>query len=213
METVSLALIIVGLAIIAEVLLMRWRLRQRQSMPPRPSVMPTREEPVDFDPLFAIDRARDARRELNELPPVHAESDEAIAPMTRAARTVIEPEPGDSLPPPVRENKPAPTAAPAAAAEPPRAAVPPQRRAPRVVTDPERMHEFNTVGLSLFMVPANDEHDLAAFDVMLAIVRQLASDLGGEVRDARRSVLTRQAIERLREQLTEWRFKTRAARS
>jgi len=278
METVSLALIIVGLAIIAVVLLMRWRLRQRQSMPPRPSVMPTREEPVDFDPLFAIDRARDARRELNELPPVHAESDEAIAPMTRSARTVIEPEPGDSLPPPVRENKPAPTAAPAAAAEPPRAAVPPQRSAPRVVTDPERviamnvmalegqrfagdaiaaaaqraglelgmwsiyhyypphspespplfsmanmvkpgsfdperMHEFNTVGLSLFMVPANDEHDLAAFDVMLAIVRQLASDLGGEVRDARRSVLTRQAIERLREQLTEWRFKTRAARS
>src|SRR3569832_1347553 len=61
METVSLALIIVGLAIIAVVLLMRWRMRQRQSMPPRHSVMPTREEPVDFDPLFAIDRARDER--------------------------------------------------------------------------------------------------------------------------------------------------------
>lgn len=277
METVSLALIIVGLVIIAVVLLMRWRLRRRQSMPPRPSVMPAREEPVDFDPLFAIDRARDARRELNELPPVHAESDEAIAPTTTSARIVIEPEPAESPPPPVRE-KAAPAAVPAAAVEPPRAAVPPRRSAPRVATDPERviamnvmalegqrftgdaiaaaaqraglelgmwsiyhyypqhspespplfsmanmvkpgsfdperMHELSTVGLSLFMVPANDEHDLAAFDVMLAIVRQLASDLGGEVRDARRSVLTRQAIERLREQLNEWRFKTRAARS
>src|SRR3569832_120381 len=107
METVSLALIIVGLAIIAVVLLMRWRLRQRQSMPPRPSVMPTREEPVDFDPLFAIDRARDARRELNELPPVHAESDEATASMTRSARSVIEPAPGDALPPPERVGEPA----------------------------------------------------------------------------------------------------------
>src|SRR3569833_1710963 len=143
METVSLALIIVGLAIIAEVLLMRWRLRQRQSMTPRPSVMPTREETVDFAPLFAIDQTREAQREQNEQPPVHADSDEAIAPMTRSARTVIEPEPGDSLPPPVRENKPAPTAAPAAAAEPPRAAVPPQRSAPRVVTDPERVIAMN----------------------------------------------------------------------
>lgn len=75
--------------------------------------------------------------------------------------------------------------------------------------DAERMHDISTVGLSLFMVPAGDENDLRALDIMLAKARQLASDLGGEVRDARRSVLTRQAIERLREQLNEWRARSR----
>lgn len=79
--------------------------------------------------------------------------------------------------------------------------------------DPEHMHEISTVGLSLFMVPAGDENDIAALEVLLATARQLASDLGGEVRDARRSVLTRQAIEHMREQLNEWRFKSRAAQS
>src|SRR3569833_2358634 len=198
METVSLALIIVGLAIIAVVLLLRWRLRQRQSMPPRPSVMPTREEPVDFDPLFAIDRERAIAMNVMALEGQRFAGDAIAAAAQRAGLELGMWSIYHYYPPHSPES-------------------PPLFSMANMVKpgsfDPERMHEFNTVGLSLFMVPANDEHDLAAFDVMLAIVRQLASDLGGEVRDARRSVLTRQAIERLREQLTEWRFKTRAARS
>lgn len=75
----------------------------------------------------------------------------------------------------------------------------------------ENMDAMSTAGLSLFMVPAGAEDDVAAFDTMLAKGRQLAADLGGELRDARRSVLTRQAIGHIREQLNEWSCKTQAA--
>ena len=76
--------------------------------------------------------------------------------------------------------------------------------------DLEHMDEMNTAGLSLFMVPAGDEDDIVTFDTMLAKTRRLAEELGGEVRDARRSVLTRQAIGQIREQLNEWRCKAQA---
>jgi len=77
--------------------------------------------------------------------------------------------------------------------------------------DLENMDSMNTAGLSLFMVPAGVEEDIVTFDTMLAKARQLAEELGGEVRDARRSVLTRQAIGQIREQLNEWRCKAQAA--
>lgn len=75
--------------------------------------------------------------------------------------------------------------------------------------DLEHMDEMNTAGLSLFMVSTGEEGDIAAFDAMLGTARRLAESLGGEVRDARRSVLTRQAIVLTREQLNELRCKTR----
>ena len=77
--------------------------------------------------------------------------------------------------------------------------------------DLEKMDAMSTAGLSLFMVPAGAEDDVAAFDTMLAKSRQIAADLGGEVLDARRSVLTRQAIGHIREQLNEWSCKAQAA--
>lgn len=77
--------------------------------------------------------------------------------------------------------------------------------------DLEKMDAMSTAGLSLFMVPAGEEDDVAAFDTMLAKSRQIAADLGGEVLDARRSVLTRQAIGHIREQLNEWSCKAQAA--
>jgi len=77
--------------------------------------------------------------------------------------------------------------------------------------DLERMADMTTAGLSLFMVPAGEDEDIVTFDTMLAKTRQLAEALGGEVRDARRSVLTRQAIGLIREQLNEWRHKAQAA--
>jgi cell division protein ZipA len=77
--------------------------------------------------------------------------------------------------------------------------------------DLENMDTLSTAGLSLFMVSAGDEDDIANFDTMLATSRRLAAELGGEVRDARRSVLTRQAIAQIREQLNELRCKTQVA--
>jgi len=77
--------------------------------------------------------------------------------------------------------------------------------------DLEQMDGMTTAGLSLFMVPAGEEDDIVTFDTMLAKTRQLAEALGGEVRDARRSVLTRQAIGQIREQLNEWRCKAQVA--
>lgn len=77
--------------------------------------------------------------------------------------------------------------------------------------DLERMDTLTTAGLTLFMVPPGEEDDIAAFDTMLGTARQLAAELGGEVRDARRSVLTRQAIGHIREQLYEWRCKAQMA--
>lgn len=77
--------------------------------------------------------------------------------------------------------------------------------------DLERIETMQVPGLSLFLVPAGEEGDLAAFETMLAVARGLAQELAGEVRDARRSVLTRQAIELIREQLKEWRCRVQAA--
>jgi len=77
--------------------------------------------------------------------------------------------------------------------------------------DLEKMVDITTAGLSLFMVPAGGDNDIVTFDTMLAKARQLAEILGGELRDARRSVLTRQAISQIREQLNEWRHKAQVA--
>jgi cell division protein ZipA len=77
--------------------------------------------------------------------------------------------------------------------------------------DPDRMDALPIPGLSLFLVPAGDDGDIPAFDAMLMTARRLAERLEGEVRDARRSVLTRQAIGLIREQLNEWRCKTQVA--
>ena len=76
--------------------------------------------------------------------------------------------------------------------------------------DLEHLDDLKTAGLSLFMVPAGEDDDIVTFDTMLAKARQLAEALTGEVRDARRSVLTRQAIGQVREQLNEWRCKAQA---
>ncbi|MEJ2564947.1 MAG: cell division protein ZipA [Gammaproteobacteria bacterium] len=77
--------------------------------------------------------------------------------------------------------------------------------------DLEHLDDMKTAGLSLFMVPAGEDDDIVTFDTMLAKARQLAEALSGEVRDARRSVLTRHAIGQIREQLIEWRLKNQIA--
>lgn len=76
----------------------------------------------------------------------------------------------------------------------------------------EDMGNFETPGLVVFMQLPNAIDPMLAFDRMLDTSRSLASALQGELRDDNRSVLTRQAIDRLREIIAEYNLKKRTAR-
>ena len=80
------------------------------------------------------------------------------------------------------------------------------------IFDPNEMGDFETPGLVVFMQLPNPIDPMQAFDRMLDISRSLTSALQGELRDDNRSVLTRQAIERLREIIAEYTLKKRTAR-
>ncbi len=73
------------------------------------------------------------------------------------------------------------------------------------VFDPASMEEMTTPGVSLFIqLPNNLGNCVSAYDTMLEVGNSLASQLGGELRDERRSVLTQSAIDHTREQLIEY---------
>lgn len=57
------------------------------------------------------------------------------------------------------------------------------------------------LGVSLFMVLPGPRPGVEAFAEMLATARQLAERLGGEVKDASRSTLTRQTAHHIREEI------------
>ncbi len=76
--------------------------------------------------------------------------------------------------------------------------------------DSDNLEEFTTRGLILFMTLPNPGDALQSFERMLAAGRKLADALDGELRDDQRSVLTRQGIERMREDIRE--FDLRATR-
>lgn len=275
MEKVSLVLIVIGLVIIAVVLISRLRLRRRNESASEPYRRASaqddmfRDEPPEYDPLFAIDNAEAEQRELDKWGAIHTkDKDEPVVeipPPAPRAHATMPPPPQSAprvttpaappVPPPAPVRSPprladvaeqvvtlnviAPEghrfAGPAIAAAMARAGLewgawsiyhyysqqdphaPPLFSVANMVKpgnfDPQRMDEISTVGLSLFMVPAMDGTDLASLDILLATARQLAGDLGGELRDSRRSVLTRQAIELLREQINEWRRKAQVAHS
>ncbi len=60
-----------------------------------------------------------------------------------------------------------------------------------------------TPGLTLFLRLPGPIDGLAAFDRMYSVATQMASTLGGEVCDARRAVLTAQALEKQRDEVAE----------
>ena len=259
MESVSTILIVIGAAIIAVVLLLRWGMRRHSDTGALSASHPAKElqvEHQEFDPLFAVDiKVTDVSDKAVEgVGKIIADQDEIQALDT----TDTQPE-NDGL----HQNVETPSEGTG-------------RRSPRVAEHPhhvvvlnvmagmdrtfsgravrkaleksgfqygewqifhyyspmhdntpplfslanmlkpgnfdlEQMDTMSTAGLSLFMVPPGDEDDIVTFDTMLAKTRQLAELLGGEVRDARRSVLTRQAIGHIREQLNEWRCKSQVA--
>jgi cell division protein ZipA len=69
------------------------------------------------------------------------------------------------------------------------------------------INQFSTPGVSLFM----RVHELAAplqvLDSMLSVANSIAQELGGEVRDETRSVMTPQTKEHCRQSITEFLFK------
>jgi len=75
------------------------------------------------------------------------------------------------------------------------------------IFDHDSMDAFETPGLVIFMQLPNAIDATQAFDRMLDTARSLASSLDGELRDDARSVLTRQAISRIKEIIAEFALK------
>ena len=74
------------------------------------------------------------------------------------------------------------------------------------------MESFCTPGVCLFLNLPIESDSLAAFRVMTKIAKALAADLGGELKDENRSVMTQQTIEHCRQRVIEFDRKQRLAR-
>ncbi len=71
------------------------------------------------------------------------------------------------------------------------------------VFDIDRMAEITTPGLVFFLTLPGPEDMMKAFDYMLETAQAVARNLGGDVLDESRSVLTRQATDHSRQQIRE----------
>ncbi len=69
------------------------------------------------------------------------------------------------------------------------------------------MDRFSTPGVTLFMRVHELEKPVDVLEEMLAVADAIARDLGGEVRDETRSVMTPQTIEHCRQSIREFQFK------
>lgn len=69
------------------------------------------------------------------------------------------------------------------------------------VFDIDNMADFNTPGLVFFLTLPGPEDMMKAFDYMLETAQAVARNLGGDVLDESRSVLTRQTLEHSRQQI------------
>jgi cell division protein ZipA len=81
------------------------------------------------------------------------------------------------------------------------------------VFDIDNMESMQTRGLVFFLTLPGPEDMIFAFDCMLETARTVARNLGGELLDESRSVLTQQAVEHSRQQIRELerRLRTRGA--
>lgn len=70
--------------------------------------------------------------------------------------------------------------------------------------DPDNMEQLVTPGVSFFMSLPGPKDYMKAFDYMLETAQCFASNLGGELSDERRSVLTKQTIEHFRHRVREF---------
>lgn len=67
--------------------------------------------------------------------------------------------------------------------------------------DPQRMDEFSTPGVSLFMRLPGPMEGLKAFNTMFACAEKLAGAFNAQLLDETRSVLTKQTVDHLREEI------------
>lgn len=70
--------------------------------------------------------------------------------------------------------------------------------------DPENMESLSTPGVSFFMSLPGPKDYMKAFDYMLETAQCFAKNLGGELRDENRSVMTTQTIEHCRQRIREF---------
>jgi cell division protein ZipA len=69
------------------------------------------------------------------------------------------------------------------------------------VFDIDNMADMNTPGLVFFLTLPGPEDMMKAFDYMLETAQAVSRNLGGDVLDESRSVLTRQTLEHCRQQI------------
>ncbi|UHQ55996.1 MULTISPECIES: cell division protein ZipA [Microbulbifer] len=81
------------------------------------------------------------------------------------------------------------------------------------VFDLGRMEEFATPGVSLFLALPIDGEAIKAFELMLSVSREIAEQLGGELKDENRSVFTAQTAEHYRQRVMEYQRRRALARA
>ncbi|VXC61612.1 Cell division protein ZipA [Pseudomonas sp. 8Z] len=70
--------------------------------------------------------------------------------------------------------------------------------------DLDDIEGFSTRAVSFFLSLPGPRHPKQAFDVMVAAARKLSHELGGELKDDQRSVMTAQTIEHYRQRIVEF---------
>ena len=70
--------------------------------------------------------------------------------------------------------------------------------------DLDDIDNFSTRAVSFFLGLPGPRHPKQAFDLMVAAARSLAHELGGELKDEQRSVMTAQTIEHYRQRIVEF---------
>ncbi len=77
---------------------------------------------------------------------------------------------------------------------------------------PDTMNQMSTPGISFFMSLPGPSNSMQAFDFMLETAQTVVRNLGGELKDERRSVMTAQTIEHCRQRIREYERKRRSRR-
>lgn len=79
--------------------------------------------------------------------------------------------------------------------------------------DLDTMEQFDTPGISMFLSLPISGNSLDAYNLMAKTAQNLAAQLGGELKDENRSVMTRQTIEHERQRVIEYERKRRLAKA
>lgn len=79
--------------------------------------------------------------------------------------------------------------------------------------DLTQMEEFTSPGVSLFLALPIEGEAIKAFEILLSTSRQIAGQLGGELKDENRSVFTAQTAEHYRQRVMEYQRRKALARA